>query len=158
LFIAALGAGTVAGSFRRTAHRHSLRLAATALGALALCMLLFVFAPSIWMAIAAALGAGASCLVANSVTRAVLAEVAGPNRTAAVMAVWVIAWAGSKPFASLTDGVLGSWIGPQCPGLILAMPALVPITVTVLFPKVGVWLTKAHGTGHTLPTAISSRI
>ena len=89
------------------------------------------------------------CLVANSVTRAVLAEEAGPNQTAAVMAVWAIAWAGSKPFASLVDGTLGSLIGPQWTGMILATPALIPITVIVLFPKVGAWLTaSASGTGY----------
>jgi MFS family permease len=144
-FIAALGAGTVAGSFRRSRHQHTLRLAATALAALALFMLIFVFAPSMWIAIAAALGAGASCLVANSVTRAVLAEQAGPDRTAAVMAVWAIAWAGSKPFASLVDGLLGSSIGPQWTGMILAAPALIPIAIIVLLPRVGHWLTRTRG-------------
>ena len=44
-FIAALGAGTVLGSFRRSKHQPTLRLAATALAALALCMLLFVHRP-----------------------------------------------------------------------------------------------------------------
>jgi MFS family permease len=144
-FIAALGAGTVLGSFRRSKHQPALRLAASALASLALCMLVFVFAPSMWIAAAAALGAGASCLVANSVTRSVLAERAGPEKTAAVMAVWAIAWAGSKPFASLIDGMLGSWIGPQWTGLILATPALVPIVVIVLAPKVGFWLARSHG-------------
>jgi MFS family permease len=136
-FIAALGAGTVLSSFRRSKHQPTLRLAATALGALALCMLMFVFAPSMWVAVTAALGAGASCLVANSVTRAILAERAGPERAAAVMAVWAIAWAGSKPLASLFDGLLGSWIGLQWAGLILATPALIPILVIVLIPDVG---------------------
>jgi MFS family permease len=139
-FIAALGAGTVCGSFRRSKHQPTVRLAATALAALALCMLIFVFAPSIWLSVAAALGAGVTCLTANSVTRAVLAEHAGPERAAAVMAVWAIAWAGSKPFASLVDGALGDWIGPQWTGLILATPALVPIMVIVLLPRVVVWL------------------
>ena len=73
-----------------------------------------------------------------------LAERAGPEKSAAVMAVWAIAWAGSKPFASLIDGTLGSWIGPQWTGLILAMPALVPITVIVLMPKVGIWLANSR--------------
>ena len=59
-FIAALGAGTVFGSFRRSKHQPTIRLAATALASLALCMLIFVFAPSIWIAAAAALGAGAA--------------------------------------------------------------------------------------------------
>ena len=131
-FIAALGGGTVLGSFRRSKHRPTLRLAATALAALALFMVLFTHAPTMWFAALAALGAGASCLIANSVTRAVLAELAGPRKSAAVMAVWAIAWAGSKPFAALLDGALGSWIGPQWTGVILAGPALVPITVIVL--------------------------
>ena len=139
-FIAALGAGTVLGSFRRSKHKPTLRLAATALAALALFMLLFVHAPTMWFAVVAALGAGASCLIANSVTRAVLAERAGPEKSAAVMAVWAIAWAGSKPFASLLDGTLGNWIGPQWTGLLLATPALVPIVVIMLMPRVGFWL------------------
>jgi len=139
-FIVALGAGTVCGSFRRSKHQPAIRLAATALAALALCMLIFVFAPVIWLSCAAALGAGASCLVANSVTRAVLAEHAGPERSAAVMAVWAVAWAGSKPFASLVDGALGSWIGPQWTGLILALPALAPLLVIVLLPELVVRL------------------
>jgi predicted MFS family arabinose efflux permease len=136
-FIAALGAGTVLGSFRRSKRQPTLRLAATALAALALCMLAFVFAPSMWVAAAAALGAGASCLVANSVTRTILAERAGPEQAAAVMALWAIAWAGSKPLASLIDGLLGSWIGPQWTGLILAAPALVPVMVLMLVPSAG---------------------
>jgi MFS family permease len=139
LFIAALGAGTVLGSFRRSKHQPSLRLAAMALAALALFMLLFVHAPTMWIGVFAALGAGASCLVANSVTRAVLAERSGPE-AAAVMAVWAIAWAGSKPIAALVDGALGSWIGPQWTGLILATPALIPIMVIVLLPKLVSWL------------------
>ena len=47
---------------------------------------------------------------------------------------WAIAWAGSKPFASLVDGTLGSWIGPQWTGLILAAPALIPLLVIMLEP------------------------
>jgi predicted MFS family arabinose efflux permease len=80
-FIAALGTGTVLGSFRRSKHQPTVRLAATALAALALFPLLFVHAPTMWIGIIAALGAGASCLIANSVTRAALAEQAGPENT-----------------------------------------------------------------------------
>jgi MFS family permease len=141
-FIAALGGGTVLGSFRPSAHRPTLRLAATALATLALFMLLFVYAPTMWVGVFAALGAGACCLIANSVTRAVLAERAGPQNTAAVMAVWAIAWAGSKPFASLIDGTLGSLIGLHWTGLILAGPALIPFLVIALEPRIGFWAAK----------------
>jgi MFS family permease len=162
-FIAALGAGTVFGSFRRSKHQPTIRLAATAVACLAVCMLLFVSAPMLqlgfpplWIGIAAALGAGVSCLVANSVTRAALADWAGPQKTAAVMAVWAIAWAGSKPFASLIDGALGSSIGPQWTGLILAAPAFIPITVIVLLPKVGSWLARSPGSRAGTPVALGA--
>lgn len=138
-FIAALGTGTVLGSFRRSKHQPSVRLAAMALAALALFMLLFVHAPTMWIGVAGALGAGASCLIANSVTRTMLAEQAGPENTAAVMAVWAIAWAGSKPVASLLDGALGTLLGPQWTGLLLALPALIPFLVIAVEPRVGFW-------------------
>jgi MFS family permease len=152
-FIAALGAGAVLGSFRRSRHEPTMRLAATALAALALFMLLFVHAPTMWIGIIAALGAGATCLIANSVTRAALAAHAGPEHSAAIMAVWAIAWAGSKPFASLIDGTLGHWIGLQWTGLILAAPAMIPILVILLEPKFGFWARNLHaGPGEPLAT------
>jgi MFS family permease len=143
-FIAALGAGTVLGSFRRSKHEPRLRLAATALAVLALFMLLFVHAPNMSIGVFAALGAGASCLIANSVTRAALTVHAGPQNAAAVMAVWAIAWAGSKPFASLIDGALGSLIGIQWTGLCLAAPAFIPIVVIMLEPRMGFWSKNLH--------------
>ena len=44
-----------------------------------------------------------------------------------VMAVWAIAWAGSKPLASFADGSLAGFVGIQLTGIILALPAFVPI-------------------------------
>jgi hypothetical protein len=60
------------------------------------------------------------------------------------MAVWAIAWAGSKPFASLADGLLASYVGVRWTGLILAIPALVPFVVMILVPEVGRKLTGSH--------------
>jgi MFS family permease len=143
-FIAALGGGSVLGSLRPSMHLITLRLAATALALLGGCMAVFVLAPTIfardvaiWFSVAAAFGAGVSCLIANSVTRTLLSKHAGPQRVAAVMAVWAVAWAGSKPFASLTDGLLAGWVGLQWTGLILAIPAFMPIVVITLMPQLG---------------------
>lgn len=130
-FIAALGAGSVLGSLRRPNPEPRLRRSAAALALLALCMITFVLAPSMQVSIIAAFGAGVSCLVANSATRTLLSTTARPERVAAVMAVWAIAWAGSKPIASFADGWLGSHIGVAGTGLILAAPALIPIVVLV---------------------------
>lgn len=145
-FIAALGAGSVLGSLRRSKHLPSLRLAATALALLGGSMVLFVMTPWIWMSVAAALGAGITCLSANAATRTLLAKSAGPERVAAVMAVWAIAWAGSKPLASLADGLLADWVGLRWTGVILAIPALIPIVVLFLMPTLGRKLaSRGHG-------------
>jgi MFS family permease len=144
-FIAALGAGSVLGSVRRSRHVPSLRLTATALAALGLCMLAFVITPGAWFSAAAALGAGITCLIANSATRTLLAKEAGPEREASVMAVWAIAWAGSKPLASLMDGLLASTVGVRGTGVLLALPALVPIAVLLLAPEFGHRLLHSFG-------------
>ena len=136
-FIAALGGGSVLGSLRRSKHVPSLRLAATALALLGCCMILFVMAPLVWLSVVAALGAGLFCLVANSATRTLLSKSAGTARLAPVMAVWAIAWAGSKPIASLSDGLLAGWIGVHWTGVVLALPALLPIIVIMLAPSLG---------------------
>ena len=48
------------------------------------------------------------------------------------MAVWAIAWAGSKPLASLADGLLAGTVGLRWTGFLLALPALIPITVLIV--------------------------
>ena len=133
-FIAALGAGSVLGSLRRSKHTPSLRLAATVLFLLGICMVIFVWAPNAWISVAAAAGAGVTCLVASSVTRTLLAKEAGLGKEASVMAVWAIAWAGSKPLASLVDGFLAGRIGIRWTGVVLALPALLPMLVLLLLP------------------------
>ena len=156
-FIAALGAGTVLGSFRPSRHNPSLRLAATALAALAVCMMCFVLSPWAWGSVIAAFGAGATCLMANSATRTMLARRAGPEREASVMAVWAIAWAGSKPIASVADGLLAGRVGLKWTGIVLAAPALVPIAVLIGLmisvyvlrswkPQPGRWLARQRDT------------
>jgi len=147
-FIAALGAGSVLGSLRRASPQPRLRRAAAALALLALCMIVFVLAPSIEVSIIAAFGAGVSALIANSATRTLLSKAAGQQRVAAVMAVWAIAWAGSKPIASFADGWLGSHIGVEWTGLILAAPALILIGVLiVMFGFQAVRLPQAQPAG-----------
>jgi MFS family permease len=148
-FIAALGAGTFLGSFRPSMHEPSLRLAATALAILAGCMMLFVLSPWLPVTFFAAFGAGVMCLVANSATRTVLTTRAGPAHEASVMAVWAIAWAGSKPVASLSDGLLADSIGIKWTGVLLALPAMLPIAVlfalAVLVFAVQKWKPRQDG-------------
>jgi hypothetical protein len=122
---------------RRSSHLPTLRLAAIALALLGVSMIFFVMTPWVWVSVAAAFFAGVSCLIANAATRTLLSKSAGPEQFAAVMAVWAIAWAGSKPFASLADGLLAGWLGVQWTGLILAIPALIPFAVMIFLPEQG---------------------
>jgi predicted MFS family arabinose efflux permease len=137
LFIAALGAGSVLGSIRRSKHLPTLGLAATSLALLGGCMVVFVMSPWAWLSILAATGAGVSCLIANSATRTLLSKAAGPERVASVMAIWAVAWAGSKPLASIADGLLAGWVGVHLTGVILALPTLIPIVVFLWAPRLG---------------------
>ena len=79
-------------------------------------MIAFVMTSLEWVSVAAALGAGISCLIANSATRTLLCDAAGPSAGRGVMAIWAVAWAGSKPFASLTDGLLAGGSESGGPG------------------------------------------
>ncbi len=137
IFITALGAGNVIGSFRRTTQAPSIRRAATMLSVLSLAMMVFVLAPWIGISVAAAFAVGMACLLAGAATRALLLHHAGPGSQAAVMAAWAVAWAGSKPIASFADGTLAGLIGLRPTGILLALPALVPALVLVLCPAAG---------------------
>jgi MFS family permease len=163
VFIAALGAGNVIGSFRPSKPRPpSIRRVAAVLALLALFMMVFSAAPSIWLSIAAAFGVGAACLVAGATARSLLIECAGGDvkRQTAIMAAWAVAWAGSKPIASLTDGGLAGLIGVRATGILLAAPALLPALILILLPWIdnlacaarwSAWLdgAKGIGTAHT---------
>jgi predicted MFS family arabinose efflux permease len=150
LFIAALGAGSVAGSLVPLRSEPSIRLAATALSLLGVCMIVFVLAPSVVISMLAAAAAGVTCLVANSVTRTVLVTKARPEREASVMAIWAIAWAGSKPIASLLDGMSATWAGVRWTGVLLAVPVLLPIIILACRD----WMIRNRArSGHPAPVA-----
>jgi hypothetical protein len=136
-FIGALGVGSVAGSLLPRQGKPSIRRAAVVLGVLGLAMVVFASAPRVWLSAIAAFVAGGACLVANSATRALLIEQAGRRHEVSVMAVWAIAWAGSKPIASLVDGSLAGAIGVRDTGILLALPTLVPALVMLCWPLPG---------------------
>jgi hypothetical protein len=113
-------------------------------------MVVFVSAPSVWVSLAAALAAGVTCLLANSMTRTLLSRAAGVDQ-ASVMAVWAIAWAGSKPLASITDGLLAGLIGVRPTGMLLALPAFLPIAVLAGLA----WKSKrSHGRRTSVPAPV----
>jgi MFS family permease len=136
-FIAALGAGSVIGSLLPRRGEPSIRRAAVVLALLGLAMGAFALAPRVWVSAMAAFFAGVACLLANSATRALLIDQAGRQHEVSVMAVWAIAWAGSKPIASFVDGSLAGLIGVRATGVILALPALLPVLVLLCWLATG---------------------
>ena len=127
-FLSALGVGTVLGASLPTRQLTSVkaasRRAAGGLFALAVCMIIFTGGFTVWISLLAALAAGVAGLLTGSATQSLLWRLAGPQLAAKVMALWAIAWAGSKPLASLADGWLAGAVGIRWTGLVLASPAL----------------------------------
>lgn len=138
-FIAALGWGTVFGSFwpatwrktarwsitpRRKVVEPSLasRRAACSLLFLVLSVVVFALALSPWVSLVAACSAGAAALFTGSATQALIV---GTHRKAAasVAGLWAIAWAGTKPIASLCDGWLASHTSMWLTAILLSLPA-----------------------------------
>lgn len=127
-FLSALGLGTVLGSLLPTSYPTSARSAsgraAVSLLVLAFSMIVFSWGFAAWLSVAAALVAGVAGLLTGVAAQTLLLSIAGRPLAANVMVLWAIAWAGSKPIASLIDGWLASTIGVRWAGTLLAMPAL----------------------------------
>ncbi len=129
LFPAALGCGTALGSLapRKLAGLTDLssrsRRAALWLLALSGCIFTYVIGISPLVSLIAAGGAG----VAGMYDRRGDAATGRPANCCqhpSVMALWAIAWAGTKPIASLLDGWLATVLSVRLAGIILIMPAL----------------------------------
>jgi MFS family permease len=117
-FIAALGWGTVMGSLPPTSRRRvevqelrkyaPSRRAARSLLVLAAAVIVFALGISTPISLLAAFVAGAAALRTGAAAQTAIIT---RNRKAAasIAALWVIAWAGTKPIASLLDGSLASF-------------------------------------------------
>jgi predicted MFS family arabinose efflux permease len=122
-FVAALGTGNVLGAFLPT-RTISLRRAGWYVGSLGAAMLWFALSPWLWMSIVAGVFGGIAALLTGAATQTLLLERAGPRRVGQVMAVWAIAFAGSRPIASVLDGALAGATSIRLAGAAFAMPAL----------------------------------
>jgi predicted MFS family arabinose efflux permease len=128
-FLSALGCGTVLGSFRPTQdprgwdESRTSRRAAKSLLCLVAAIALFAAGISKWVCLLAAFAAGLAALRTGAVTQTQLVR-QQPERTASVMALWAIAWAGTKPLASLTDGWVASTHGIWWAAVALGIPAM----------------------------------
>lgn len=143
-FIAALGWGSVLGSLPPTSAqndggRRASRYAALSLLALGVSVVAFTRGFSPPATLAAAVAAGTAGLCTGTAAQAALLShqekaKASMATAASITALWAIAWAGTKPFASLLDGWLASHIGLMRTGIVLASPALAIALCELLLP------------------------
>jgi len=133
-FLSALGAGSVLGALLPRRKSPSARRAAAALALLGVSIMVFALAPWLWVSIGAAFAAGVSGLVAGSAAQAILVGLAGSQRALRIMGLWTMAWAGSKPIASIIDGTLPSLTSVRITGVILAFPTVIPILMLIFCP------------------------
>jgi MFS family permease len=149
LFIAALGWGAIAGSLlpnslgrprSPVACGHEARAASKRAAAwlLALAGLVFLYGLGLWpmLSLAAAVGAGVAALVAGTAAQTPIIVV-DHRAAASVSALWAIAWAGTKPVASILDGWIASAIGIKPAVLFLILPAAGLAACELWFP--GAW-------------------
>ena len=127
-FLAALGCGTVLGSLTPKARKrgttsHASQRAAGSLLILAVAIVVFAAGFSTWVSLLAAITAGMAALATGATTQTLLVQ-RSPADAASVMALWAIAWAGTKPLASLIDGWLASAFGILPAAAVLVVPAL----------------------------------
>jgi MFS family permease len=133
-FLSALGLGTALGAFIPT-RPASFRGVAISLLLLAVSTTVFAAGIAPWASLAAAASAGTAGLLTGSAAQALLFSRSYPGEAAQVMALWAIAWAGSKPLASLADGWLAGHLGVLQAGLLLAVPALAVATLEICLPR-----------------------
>jgi MFS family permease len=127
-FLSALGLGTILGALVPT-RPTTARRAAFPLAALAVFVVIFACGFYPWLSFTAAILAGMAALLTGASAQALLLTTAGPTSATQVMALWAVAWAGTKPFASLADGWLASNLGVFPAAAILAGPAILVAVV-----------------------------
>ncbi len=141
-FIAALGWGSVLGSIPLTSKKDNAKRASkrAAFGLVALSVSVFIFAIgfSPLISLLAAFAAGVAGLYTGTAAQTALLR-HQKNLTvvsvASVAALWAIAWAGTKPFASLLDGVLATHLGLTHSAGILVLPALAIACGEIFIPS-----------------------
>jgi MFS family permease len=133
-FISALGLGTVLGSLLPVRTATSRRTACSLL-VLALSVVIFASGVTAWLSLLMAVVAGVAALMTGASSQALLLKAAGKRYVTEIMGLWAIAWAGSKPLASLSDGWLASHLGVFHAAMLLAAPALTLALLEIFLPK-----------------------
>jgi hypothetical protein len=125
VLIGAFGVGAVTATvlFTGEGRRPELVIAGT-LALFGAGMIAFALSPAFGVGLAALVAAGAGYLSSQTrVTTLLQLEVSDAER-GRVMALWSVAFLGTRPVASLVDGGLATALGPRWATLLMALPVL----------------------------------
>ena len=76
--------------------------------------------------------AGFGYLTSQTRTTTLLYRSIADSERGRIMALWSIAFIGTRPLASLVDGLIGSAIGVRTAALVMAVPAAIACGLSVL--------------------------
>lgn len=125
VLIGAFGTGAVLASVLPAGpSRHAQRILATMLMIFGGSMIGFALSPSLAVGMGVLAIAGFGYLSGQTRATTQLQLQIEDSERGRVMALWSVAFLGSRPIASLVDGGLGALIGPRAATIVLALPAL----------------------------------
>jgi predicted MFS family arabinose efflux permease len=84
----------------------------------------FSVSPSIWVGYAFLAVAGFGFLATNTASISRLQLEVSEDQRGRIMALWSVAFIGTRPLASLLDGAIAATFGVRTAGVCLAVPAL----------------------------------
>lgn len=125
IILGGFGAGGVVGAFVAGAesdrhHRKVGRLLALLVGGL----VLFALADHVALTVLGAFIAGFGYLTSQTRSSALLVRSTADHERGRIMALWSIAFIGTRPIASLVDGFVADWISLRAAALLMAVPAV----------------------------------
>jgi hypothetical protein len=118
----------------RPAPSGKTRHAALPLALLAVSVVTFAFGLNRWLSLIAVVVAGVAALLTGASAQALLLQTAPLKNRTQVMALWAVAWAGTKPIASVTDGWLASVVNVRFAAIMLALPAILIAMLELYMP------------------------
>ncbi len=136
VILGAFGAGGVTGAFVAGAesmrhHRKVARLLAVLVSGLAL----FALARVLPLVLVGSFLAGFGYLTAQTRTSTLLVRSIADHERGRIMALWSIAFIGTRPIASLIDGLIADLVSLRVAALTMAVPAAIAIAVSLRFDR-----------------------
>ncbi|MGD9750034.1 MAG: MFS transporter [Acidimicrobiia bacterium] len=125
VILGGFGAGGVVGAFVAGAEsdRHH-RKVGRLLALLVTGLVVFAFADGVVLTVVGAFIAGFGYLTSQTRTSTLLTRATADHERGRVMALWSIAFIGTRPIASLLDGLVADWVSLRAAALLMAVPAV----------------------------------